>query len=137
MLVPGKNYTLLSNGRGGVLSSGASTSISTSDVVSWSVARATASSSSIDQIWQVVQDEDGYFVLYSPQSDSYFTASESGTIDALVELDDAPKWNVSCVDEDQSTYVFNKVGTSLYAEAYRAEAWNVPRNACRCLCGRR
>lgn len=120
VLVPGKNYTLLSNGRGGVLSSGASTSISTSDVVSWSVARATASSSSIDQIWQVVQDEDGYFVLYSPQSDSYFTASESGTIDALVELDDAPKWNVSCVDEDQSTYVFNKVGTSLYINAFTA-----------------
>lgn len=126
-LTPNKYYAFVSISVGGALTCGTSTSVNTSGVVTWRLARAARSSSAIDQIWQAQEAENGSFYLYNPQSNHYFTGSHLVETTALASQEDAPGWTITCVNEESSTYTFNMVGSDQYINAYNSTKtglWN-------------
>lgn len=110
-------YRLTSNSKAGVLSCGANTYVDAEGNITWAMERATLKATALDQIWQW-QERDGMTYLYNPQSDAYFGGNDNSAVSQLLTADDAPAWEVACVDEDAATFVFNKKGTGQYLNAY-------------------
>ena len=115
-LATNKFYTITSKAKGGALSCGANTSINNSGTISWSLERASLSSS-FNFVWYL-EKRDGKVFLYNPQSDSYFTGTSNSPTNSLCKKADAPAWEVACVNESEGTYTFNLSGTGQYINSY-------------------
>ena len=116
-LATNKFYTISSVGKGNALSCGASTSINQSGVITWNLARTSAAS--INLIWYL-EKRDGKTYLYNPQSNSYFTGTNNTKTTSLCDKASAPSWEISCVNENNNTYIFNMSGTGQYINSYDA-----------------
>jgi hypothetical protein len=113
-----KYYRIISKGqKQTALSCGVNSSVDQDGKVTWSLARAAASSKAPDQIWDL-QGEDGSFYIYSPQSEHYLGGNGSQQTTALDDKSNAQKWNAVCVDEANGYYTFNIEGTGNNLNAY-------------------
>lgn len=117
-LTPNKFYTLVSNGKGNALSCGANTSVNTDGNISWSLQRASKSTSP-NFVW-FLEKRDNKTYLYNPQSNSYFTGSANSATSELCSKEKAPYWEVNCVDENKGTYTFNMNSSGQYINSYNA-----------------
>lgn len=113
-----KYYRIISKAKDQTaLSCGVNTSVDQNGKVTWSLARAAASSTAPDQIWDL-QGEDGSFYIYNPQSEYYLGGSGGSQTTALDDKSNAKKWNAVCVDEANDYYTFNIEGTGNNLNAY-------------------
>ena len=110
--------TINSSGKGNALSCGANTTIDSKGKISWSLERASLSTS-LNFVWYL-EKRDGKTYLYNPQSDSYFTGTANSPTSALADKASAPAWEVACVDEQKKTYTFNMNGSGQYLNSYSA-----------------
>jgi hypothetical protein len=113
-----KFYTITSMGKGNALSCGANTSINHSGTISWSLERATLSSS-FNFVWYL-EKRDGKTYLYNPQSNSYFTGKDGAKTTELCDKASAPYFEAACVDETKGTYTFSLNGGGQYINSYNA-----------------
>jgi hypothetical protein len=113
-----KFYTITSMGKGNALSCGANTSINQSGTISWSLERATLSSS-FNFVWYL-EKRDGKTYLYNPQSNSYFTGKDGAKTTELCDKASAPYFEAACVDETKGTYTFSLNGGGQYINSYNA-----------------
>ncbi len=118
-LVANGYYRIVSNGKGGALTCGASTYIGTDGKISWNLARAAKAANKVDQIWQWQKKGDDTY-LFNPQSGHYFGGSGNSEQTQLYTAANAPAWEASCVDESKNTYTFNIKGSGSYLNSYGA-----------------
>ena len=112
-----KYYRITSQGKGNALSCGASTTVDANGKITWSLARATRSSSKIDQIWKW-ESRGGKTYLYNPQSGYYFGGTAKSQTNVLTDKQNAREWEAVCVAEDKSTYIFKYADTNNYLNSY-------------------
>ena len=110
--------TINSSGKGNALSCGANTTINTQGKISWSLERASLSTS-LNFVWYL-EKRNGKTYLYNPQSDSYFTGTANSATSSLTDKASAPAWEVACVDEQKKIYTFNMNGSGQYLNSYSA-----------------
>lgn len=108
-------YRIISNGRGNALSCGTSTSVDASGKITWKMNREAKSDRSIEQIWMWQQNGEDTYLLYNPQSDSYFAKKEDGAQTKLYTKADAPAWEATCVDKAKKTFTLSAQGSYLNA----------------------
>lgn len=111
-------YTITNVGRGNALSCGTNTSVNTKGEISWSLSRASLSTS-FNFVWYIEKRDDKTY-LYNPQSDSYFTGSSGAKTEKLVDKKSAPAWNIVIVDETKGTCTLELEGSGQYINAYSA-----------------
>lgn len=116
-LSAGKYYRIISSGKGNALSCGANTSISATGSISWSLARATKSSTKADQVW-MWEERDGNMYLYNPQSDCYFDGTANTKTSELAKKEKAPAWESQCIDDEKNLYLFKIKDSGNYLNSY-------------------
>ena len=111
-----KFYTIVSKGKGGALSCGSGTSISTDGNITWNLQRASLSTSA-NFVW-FLEKRDGKTYLYNPQSDSYFTGTANSETMELCPKSKAPYFDATIVSESENTYTFNMNSSGQYMNSY-------------------
>ena len=111
-----KFYTIVSKGKGGALSCGSGTSISTDGNITWNLQRASLSTSA-NFVW-FLEKRDGKTYLYNPQSDSYFTGTANSETLELCPKSKAPYFDATIVSESENTYTFNMNSSGQYMNSY-------------------
>ena len=111
-----KFYTIVSKGKGGALSCGSGTSISTDGNITWNLQRASLSTSA-NFVW-FLEKRDGKTYLYNPQSDSYFTGTANKETMELCPKSKAPYFDATIVSESENTYTFNMNSSGQYMNSY-------------------
>lgn len=116
-LKTGKYYTIVSTGKGGALTGGSGSSVDQSGNYTWSINRATASSTDASQIWAVVS-EDSKTYVYNPQTDAYLGGSSGSAFSKLYTKDEAAYFSIESVDQTANTWTLALNGSSQYLNAY-------------------
>ena len=111
-----KFYTIVSKGKGGALSCGSGTSISTDGNITWNLQRASLSTSA-NFVW-FLEKRDGKTYLYNPQSDSYFTGTANSETMELCPKSKAPYFDATIVSESENTYTFNMNSSGQYMNSH-------------------
>ena len=111
-----KFYIFTNAGRGGTLSCGAGSAISTNGTITWNIERA-AKSTAMDQIWRL--DKDGAnFYICNPQSGMYLPGKTNEIITSLSAKDKSSTWEIKCVDEENDVYTLKSTAIGQYLNAH-------------------
>lgn len=120
-------YTIMSNAKGGYLTSESSTVNKSTGNITWSIARSTdADTKKCGHIW-AARELEGKLYLYNPQSDAYLGGDDGKSFSKFYTKADAPYYLAEAVNTTTGTWGFAKNGSGQHLNSYDASTtgfWN-------------